>query len=83
MLCLTMGHRPPSHLIQSIVQILFFFSSQISILNSERKEKKRSTVLRCTRQQFHLWSEEIRELIVRKNTDLNKKGRETEKKRTE
>lgn len=42
----------------------------------EKQERERGTVLLCTCQQFHLWSEVIRERIVRRTTDLNKKGKE-------
>jgi hypothetical protein len=50
----------------------------------KKAERKRGTVLLCTCQQFHLWSEVIREPIVRRTTDLNKKAkRNGEKKRRE
>jgi hypothetical protein len=66
----------PPHLISFSQSFKYvFFSSQISILDRERREKEKdNSIGACTCQQFHLWSEEIRELIIRKTTDLNKRA---------
>ena len=73
MLCLTMEHRPISHLIQSIVQIFsfFFFFFFPSILDSERKEEEKYSI------ELHM---STISLVVRSNsrggtTDLNEKAK--------
>ena len=72
----------PPHLIShSVNRSILSPIRKFRYLTANEKKKEKHSILVCTCQQFHLWSGEIRELIVRKTTGLNKKGIKRKKKK--